>query len=94
VYGSYAVHSSTVGCWVQRVKVSGSGETELYDRLQSGHPATATSTDMLQHTDDIIHANRRIINRQLAVQLSVSNGSAIEITDALGYSKVCTRWVP
>ena len=33
-------------------------------------------------------------SRQLAVQLSVSNGSARAIIDALGYSKVCTRRVP
>jgi hypothetical protein len=30
----------------------------------------------------------------LAVQLSVSSGSAMTIIDALGYSKVCARWVP
>jgi hypothetical protein len=30
----------------------------------------------------------------LAIQLSVSNGSAMAITDALGYLKVCARWVP
>jgi hypothetical protein len=29
VYGSCAVDRSTVGCWVQRVKASGSGETEI-----------------------------------------------------------------
>jgi hypothetical protein len=49
---------------------------------------------MLQRADDIIHADRRITSRQLAVQLSVSNGSAMAIVDALGYSKVCARWVP
>ena len=27
-------------------------------------------------------------------QLSVSNGSAMVISDALGYSKVCARWIP
>ena len=49
---------------------------------------------MLQRADDIIHVDWRITSRQLAVQLSVSNGSALAITDALGYSKVCARWVP
>src|SRR5215469_630739 len=94
VYGSCAVDRSAVGRWDQRVKASGRGETELHDRPQSGRPATATSPDMLQHANDIIHADRRITSRQLAVQLSVSNGSAMAITDALGYSKVCARWVP
>ena len=31
VYGSCAVNTSSVGCWIQRVKASGSGETELHD---------------------------------------------------------------
>jgi len=48
---------------------------------------------MLQCTDDVIHADRRITNQQLTIQLSVSNGSARAIIDTLGYSKVCTRWV-
>jgi histone-lysine N-methyltransferase SETMAR len=49
---------------------------------------------MLQCADDIIHTDRRVTSRQLAVQLSVSSGSAMAIIDALGYSKVCARWVP
>jgi len=49
---------------------------------------------MLQRADGIIHADRHITSRQLAVQLSVSNGSAMAIIDALGYSKVCARLFP
>ena len=94
VYGSCAVDRSTVGRWVQRVKASESGETDLHDRPRSIRPATATSPDMLQRADVIIRADRRITSRQLAVQLSVSNGSAMAIIDALGYSKVCARCVP
>ena len=48
---------------------------------------------MLQRADGI-RADWRIGSRQLAVQLSVSNGSVMAIIDALGYSKVCARWVP
>ena len=70
VYGSCAVDRSTVGRWVQRVKASGSGETDLHDRPRSGRPATATSPDMLQRADDIIHADRRIKSRQLATAFS------------------------
>ena len=94
VYGSCAVDRTTVGRWVERDKVSGSGETELYDRTRSGRPVTDTSPDMLQRSDDIIHADRRITSLQLAVQLSVSNGSAMAIIDTLRYSKVCARWFP
>jgi len=93
VYGSCAVDRSTVGHWVQRVKASGSGETELRDRPRSGRPATATSPDMLQCADGIIHVDRHITSRQLAIQFSVSNGSAMEVINTLEYLKVCARWV-
>jgi hypothetical protein len=49
---------------------------------------------MLQRANDIIHVDRRISSRQLAVQLSVSSGRAMAFIDTLRYSKVCTRWVP
>ena len=94
VYGSSAVERSTVVCWVQTVKASGSGEMELRHRPRSRCPATATSPDMLQHANGIIHADWCITSWQLAVQLSASNGSATAIIEALRYSKVCARWVP
>jgi len=49
---------------------------------------------MLQRADDIIHVDQRITSQQLAIQLSVSNGCATAIIGALGYSKICARWVP
>jgi hypothetical protein len=49
---------------------------------------------MLQHADDIIHVDQRITSQQLAIELSVSYGRAMAIIDALGYSKICARWVP
>jgi len=67
VYGICAVDRNTVGRWVHKVKASESGETDLHDRPGSGHPATATSPDMLQHANDIIYADRRITSRQLVV---------------------------
>jgi hypothetical protein len=88
VYGSCAVDRSTVGRWVQKVKASGSGETELHDQSRSGRLATATSLDMLQHADDIIQADWRITSRQLALQLSISNGSAMVIIDIRRYAQV------
>jgi hypothetical protein len=40
VYGSCAVDRSTDGRWVQRIKASGSGETELHDRPRYGRAGT------------------------------------------------------
>jgi len=67
---------------------------ELHDRLQSGCPATASSPDMLHRANGIIHADWCITSQQLTVQLSVSNGSAMAIINALEYSKACARWFP
>ena len=88
LYRSSAVERNTAGRWVQTVKASGSGEMELHHQPRSGCPATATSPDILQHTDGIIRADRCITSSQLAIQLSASNGSAMAIIDALRYSKV------
>ena len=76
VYGSCAVDRSSVGRWVQGVKASESGETGLHDRPWSGSPATATTPDMLQRANDIIHSDWRITSRQLAIQ---SLQSAMEV---------------
>jgi hypothetical protein len=48
---------------------------------------------MLQRADGIIHADRCITSRQLVIQLSISNGSAMAVIDTLGYSKACAKWV-
>lgn len=94
VYGSFAVDRSTVSRWVQRIKESGSGDTELLDRPRCGRPATATNAEMLKCAEGIILTDRRITTQQLALQLSVSNGSANAVIKTLGFSKVCARWVP
>jgi hypothetical protein len=47
VYGSCAVDRNTFGRWVQRVKTSGSGETELHDRPRSGRAGTAKACMLL-----------------------------------------------
>ena len=94
VYGSCAVDRSTVSRWAQRIKASENGHTELQDLPRSGRSATATSPPTLNRADAIIREDRRITSQQLALQLSVSKGSAIEIFKTLGYSKICARWVP
>lgn len=94
VYKCSAVDRSTVSRWVQRIKAAESVRVELHDLPRSGRVASATSTDMLNRADAIIRKDRRITSQQLALQLTVSKGSAIAIFKTLGYSKICARWVP
>ena len=85
------VDRSTAGRWVQEVEKR-SCMIDCGLGVLSQPPAVAGC--MLQRADDIIHVDWRITSWQVAIQLSVSNGSAMAIIDALGYSKVCARWVP
>lgn len=52
MFGSCAVDSSTVSCWVLRINHSASEELE--DLSGSGRPTTATRSDLLNCADVII----------------------------------------
>ena len=69
-------------------------QAELNDEHRSGRPTSATTRLLFQRADELIPNNRRITTRQLATVLSVSKGSVSNMTHALGYSKMCARWVP
>jgi hypothetical protein len=75
----------TVSRWASRIAGSEKVQAEL-----SGRPTTAVSPTLLQRTNELIGKDRRIINRKLASELSVSKGSVNNIIDALGCAKVCT----
>jgi hypothetical protein len=94
VYGDNAVDKSTVSHLASRIAGSEKGQAELSDAPHSGRPTTAVTPALLQHADELIRKDRWIITRKLANELSVSNGSVKNITDAIGYTKVCARWVP
>lgn len=72
VYGNAAV-DSTVGRWVKTAMVSKTGKTvrEIPDLLQSAHPFTAVSPEMLQHAEAIICKVQCITTQQLALSLSI-----------------------
>jgi hypothetical protein len=69
-----------VSRWVQKIKATENRHMGLYDLPRSGRSASATSsTDMVNRAGAIIRKDRRITSQQLALQLSVSKGSAITI---------------
>jgi hypothetical protein len=55
---------------------------------------TAGFPEMLQRDDAIVHEDRRITIRQLALSISIKKGRVIHIIPDFGYSKVCAEWVP
>jgi hypothetical protein len=93
VYGDSAVDKSTASHWASQIAGSEKGQVELSDAPHSGWPTTAVTPALLR-ADELIRKDRRITTSKPATELSVSKGSVKNITDALGYAKVCACWVP
>lgn len=68
VCGNCAVNRSTVNLWAKWVIASEGGQAKLCDLPHSGCPATAVTSVVLQCADFIIHKDRCITNRQLALR--------------------------
>ena len=96
VFGDGAIDYSTVTRWVKRINdgQEEAAESDLCDRPRTGRPSSAHSSANINNADALIKENRRIAINEPAESLGVSAGSAVKIMDTLGYSKVCTRWVP
>ena len=54
----------------------------------------STNLDNKANVDKLIRENRHTTLDELASELEVNHGSAHLLVESLGYSKVCTRWVP
>ena len=96
VYGDGVIDYSTVTRWVKRINDGQKepAESDLCDRPKSGRPSSVHSSANIDQADALIKKNRRITINELAEPLGISAGSAVKITDTLGYSKVRARLVP
>ena len=65
------------------------------DEHRHGRPVSVTTETVQQQIEKRIRDNRRVTTDEIAVQFSMSNGSAHSIVhDELGCRKVCSRCVP
>ena len=96
VYSDDAIDYSTVTRWVKQINdgLEEPAESNLCNRSRSSRPSFADSFANIDQADVLIKINRRITINELAESLGVSAGNAVKIMDALGYLKVCVRWVP
>ena len=95
VYGDDTIDYSNVKRWVNRLKDTGMvGKASVKDMPRSGRPSSAVNPVNSAKANALIRADRRITTDELALALNVSKGSAHNVVDSLGYSKVCARWVP
>jgi len=90
VYGSNVMTVQHVRKWCQ--KFSGC-HVSVTDEQRSGCPST--SADLVPAIEETVHANRRVLFKELEEQFNLSHGTIWDIVhDRSGYRKVCSRWVP
>ncbi|GBN19217.1 hypothetical protein AVEN_218034-1 [Araneus ventricosus] len=86
VYGEQCLARCTVFWWCQRYEA---GRVNVKDLPRPGQ------ANVVDNSATISAVNRRIITREIAVELSISKGTVHHIIHkTLVYGKVCAQWVP
>ncbi|GBO33902.1 hypothetical protein AVEN_273756-1 [Araneus ventricosus] len=92
VYGEQCVSRCTIFRWCWCYKA---GRVNIKDMPRPGQTHVVTNSATISAVDEIIRQNRRITTREIAVELSISKGTAHHIIHRnLGYGKICAQWVP
>ena len=92
VLGDNAPSDVTIYWWISEFQ---RGRKSTEDEHRSGRPVDVCTDENVRHVNDMITTDRRLTVRYVASCLKLSYGTTRHvITNALGYNKVCARWVP
>ena len=94
VYGDQCVDVSTVRRWVRGFKHGELEHADLSDKTRSGRPVTASDQLHQDRVEELIRGNRRIKQKEIAVELGIFKVRVGHIIGVHGFRKVCARWVP
>ena len=95
VYGDACLTEGKVQKWARFYRGEDPKETTVRDRKRPGRPVSATDTMHQQKEDEMIVANRRVKQKDIANALDISKERVHHIiTVHLGYRKVSARWIP
>jgi len=94
VYGENTVNRTTVNRWAIKFRECEPGRANIVDQLRSGRPVSVTDDKHQKQVDELIKHDRRITQKQIAGWLGMSKERVGYIVGLLGYTKVCSRWVP
>jgi hypothetical protein len=79
----------------ERVKKFQNGRQNVSDEHPSGRPVAVATETVKQQIQQRICDYRRVTIDETAMELNMSHGSTYNIVhDNLGYTEVCSRWVP
>jgi len=94
VYGENTVKRTTVNRWAIKYHECEPGRANIVDQPRSGRPLTVTDDKHQKQVDELIKHDRRITQKQIAGRLGMSKERVGYIIGLLGYTKVCSLWVP
>ena len=94
VYGENTVNRTTVNRWAIKFRECEPGRANIVDQPRSGRPVSVTDDKHQKQVDELIKHDRRITQKQIAGRLGMSKERVGYIIGLLGYTKVCSRWVP
>jgi len=94
VYGENTVNRATVNRWAIKFRECESGRANIVDQPRSGKPASVTDDKHQKQVDELIKHDRRITQKQIAGRLGMFKERVGNVIGLLGYTKVCSRWVP
>jgi transposase len=94
VYGKNTVNRTTVNRWVIKFRECEPGRANIVDQPRSGRPISMTDDQHQKQADELIMHDCCITQKQVAGRLGISKESVGYIIALLGYTKVCSRWVP
>ena len=93
-YGENTVNRTTVNRWAIKFRKREPGRANIVEKPRSGKPVTVTDGKHQKQVDELIKHDRRITQNQIAGRLGMSKERVGYIIGLLGYTKVCSRWVP
>ena len=94
VYGEDTVNRTTVDRWAIKFREREPGCANVVDQPRSGRPVSVTDDNHQKQVDELINHDRRITQTQIAGRLGMSKERVGSIIGLLGYTKLCSRWVP
>ena len=66
----------------------------IQDQPGSGRPRTASTEHNKEKVDEIIQDDRRVTVDTIDRTVGLGHNAVQEMTESLGYRKVCVCWVP
>jgi hypothetical protein len=91
-FGDMTLSSTQVYDWVSKFK---GGHEAVENKCHNRGPRTSLTDDNIRAICDLIEGDQHLTVDEIASEMHISNGSAHSIiTEHLGFSKFCARWVP